>query len=819
MSSVYDKLRRILSLERDQGYRNRAVIGGLARFLAYWAKEAQEEAQHTTPPVSVEQVMAQLEGYAELAPEARSRAVEQILALLGPEVEASSGQQPGAPPVALPQPAAPQGNHAPAGETPAEAPKAAPPRPKTKAEEQFTLNSPLSSLMGVNKVNQERLARLGLKTIRDLLYHFPRRYDDFSALKTINRLALGDEVTVVGVVQEAKLQHTRSGQALVRVVVYDGTGTIEARWFNQPYLLKRIKEGVEIVLSGRVEEYLGRLVFTSPEWEPLQRELLHTARLVPIYPLTEGLNARWLRRLMKSTLDYWCPRLADPLPGEMLSSLGLMDLGRALAQIHFPENRETLEQARQRLCFDELLLLQLGIQLQRQAWRAEPGPAVPLDHAALEAFIAGLPFQLTNAQRRAIGEILQDMERPVPMSRLLQGDVGSGKTVVAAAAILAAARAGLQAAIMAPTSILAEQHYRTLTQLLAGFPEIRCALLVGSLSAAEKERLHQEIAQGAVQVVVGTHALIQSTVEFARLGLVVVDEQHRFGVEQRGALRAKGDGLRPHLLAMSATPIPRTLAMTFYGDLDLTVLDELPPNRQRVLTAVRDRSSRERIYAFIASQVEQGRQAFIICPLVEESEQLDAKSAVEEYERLQRDIFPRLRLGLLHGRMNADEKDQVMTAFKEGAYDILVSTAVVEVGIDVPNATVILVEGAERFGLAQLHQFRGRVGRGEWKSYCILLSDDPSEESLKRLQVMTETDDGFVLAEKDLELRGPGDFFGVRQSGLPTLKVARLSDLATLEKAREQAQRLLARDPSLSLPEHQALAASVRRFWSAVELS
>lgn len=824
MASAYEKLRRILTLEREQNHRDRAVIGGLARFLTYWEKEARQEAEHNSYPVTVDEVLRILDGYAQQTIATRRQGVERLLTLLQthiaeqsatsnqiqqtiPNTSPSTGQEatgiaqfPPTPPLQKP------------------APQMRQIKPQPKGE-QATLDAPVTQLRGVSAVVAGRLAKLGIKTIRDLLYHFPRRFDDFSDLKTISHLRLGDEATIVGRVLETKVQQTRSGQTIVRTVITDSTGLIEASWFGQPYLERRLKAGTEIVLSGRVDEYLGRLVFTSPEWEPVQRELLHTARLVPVYPLTEGISARWLRRLIRSALDSWAPRIVDPLPPEVLEATGLKGLGTALFQMHFPDNKASLEQARQRLCFDELFLLQLGILGQRRSWRSQSAQAMRVPHQDLQTLINSLPFRLTGAQQRAIESILADLQKPVPMSRLLQGDVGSGKTVVAVAAILTAARNGLQAAIMAPTTILAEQHYYTISHMLQCFPDIRCELLIGSLPASERQRLHEEIANGTIQVVVGTHALIQTSTEFAKLGLVVVDEQHRFGVEQRTALRAKGTSLQPHLLAMSATPIPRTLALTIYGDLDISVLDELPPNRQQVITAVRDRSSRERVYSFIEQQIKQGHQAFVICPLIDESDKLDVRAAVAEYEHLQQRVFPHLRIGLLHGRLSPEEKERVMADFKGGLYDILVSTAVVEVGIDVPNATAILIEGAERFGLAQLHQFRGRVGRGELKSYCILLSDDPSPACLTRLQIMEQTHDGFALAEKDLEMRGPGDFFGVRQSGLPSLRVARLSDTAILEKARTQALKLFESDPELIAPEHQALAASVRRFWTTQDLS
>lgn len=625
-------------------------------------------------------------------------------------------------------------------------------------------------------------------------------------------------MTIVGIVRDVRVQRIRGGRTITMVTVTDGTGSIEARWFR-PYMAERFKPGNEIVLSGRIDEYLGRLVFVSPEWEPLQRELLHTGRMVPVYPLSAGISGRWLRGAIKAAINEWAPRLEDPLPETIRESAGLVDLPTAIQQIHFPDDDESFNRARERLCFDELFTLQLGVLRQRQLRKSARARALEIRRDELDEFIAGLAFDLTGAQRRAIDEILADMEQPVPMSRLLQGDVGSGKTVVALTAMLAAVRNGLQAAIMAPTAILAEQHYHTILSLLAKREDIQIELLIGALPAAEKGRVQREIAAGRTHLVVGTHALIQDAVDFDRLGLVVVDEQHRFGVTQRSALRAKSGGIEPHMLAMSATPIPRSLALTLYGDLDISVLDEMPPNRQSVTTVLRNRSSHERIYSFINAQIDQGYQAFVICPLVEESDSIDAKAAVAEYERLQKNIFPHRKLGLLHGRMKADEKEQVMKDFRDRRYDILVSTAVVEVGVDVPNATVILIEGAERFGLAQLHQFRGRVGRGEAKSYCILLSDDPSEQGSQRLRTLEETNDGFVLAERDLEIRGPGDFFGVRQHGLPELKVARLSDMPILQKARREATVVYEQDPDLSRPEHAALAAGVERLWAQADLS
>jgi ATP-dependent DNA helicase RecG len=519
--------------------------------------------------------------------------------------------------------------------------------------------------------------------------------------------------------------------------------------------------------------------------------------------------------------------LPDHLSARLRERAHLVDLETAIAQIHFPESEESLERARRRLCFDEFFLIQIGAQRQRHLWRSKPGRALTIDEELLNTFLQSLPFTLTNAQQRVLREIVNDLRQPYPMSRLLQGDVGSGKTVVAAAAMLLTVAGGCQTVIMAPTEILAEQHYKTIAELLANSPletrnlKLETRLLIGSLTSSEKEQIHQEAAAGAADILIGTHALIQESVEFKDLGLAVIDEQHRFGVRQRATLRQKGTTeaspfsgpVCPHILVMSATPIPRSLALTIYGDLDISVIDEMPPGRREVKTRWLSPRERERAYKFLHSQIEKGHQAFIICPLVEESEKVEAKAAVEEHKRLQKVIFPDLRLGLLHGRLKGEEKEAVMAAFKRGEFDILVSTSVVEVGIDVPNATVMLVEGANRFGLAQLHQFRGRVGRSKHQSYCLLLSDSSTPEAQERLRAIEATQDGFALAEKDLELRGPGEFFGTRQSGLPDLKLAGLGDVKILEQARAEAQALFREDPDLSKPEHRLLARQVAEFW------
>jgi ATP-dependent DNA helicase RecG len=812
MSSPFETLSKILNLEKQREYDNRAVLGGLGRLSDTWAPGAVAQVDTKEERLAIEEIASLLRRYGTLeGPSQRAALVEDMLSIIhhGVKVQAvadASARQtaavqdePGAPEVI--GPAAPP----------------SPPRPGA-GRSIDGLDSSVTRLPGIKKGYAGRLENLGIRTIGDILGLYPRRYDDYRSLKVISQLEYGEEVTIIGTVWDTHARESRRGLSIVTCTLSDGTSTIQATWFNQPWLTKSLRPGGQIVLSGKVDEYLGRLVFQSPEWEPLDKQLVHTGRLVPVYPLTEGITQKWLRQLVKETIDYWTQRLPDHLPQPSRERLGLLTLDEAVRQIHFPDNWEILESARRRLAFDEFLLIQLGVLRQRREWRSQPARPVAADDGLLQSFVGSLPFSLTNAQQRVLGEIVGDLRQPVPMSRLLQGDVGSGKTVLALAAMLVAAADGGQTALMAPTEILAEQHYRSIAGLVSTCepigqdPRFRVHLLTGSTPAAERDEIYRQIAGGEARLVVGTHALIQEAVEFHDLRLVVIDEQHRFGVQQRAALRDKGTG-NPHILVMSATPIPRSLALTLYGDLDLSVLDEMPPGRQKIITRWWSPLERERVYSFVRSQIEQGRQAFIICPLVEESEKVEAKSAVEEHARLQTEVFPDLTLGLLHGRMKADEKDAVMRQFRSGELHILVSTAVVEVGIDVPNASVMLVEGANRFGLAQLHQFRGRVGRGPHQSYCLLLADASSPEADARLQVISQTNDGFTLAEEDLRLRGPGEFFGTRQSGLPDIKLAKLSDIRLLEMARNEARTLFDSDPDLSRPEHRLLSRKLQAFW------
>ncbi len=799
MDSRIGLLRKVLDLEKKKGCLDSAVAGGLDRFLANWAPQVRGAVEGP--------VLDRITGsrYASLTREQRRKWLDEAVgALTGPLKE-------------------PEG----APETPVR--KQRPPSRETLAG----LDAPITTIKGIGPGLAEKFARLGVKSIRDMLYFFPNRHIDYSQVKSISELTEGDEQTIIGSIWQAQVKQIGSRRG-TEVVLGDETGNVRAVWFNQPYLAKRFMTSSRLVLSGRVNLFRGRPVFESPEWDIIEDQApVHAGRLVPVYPLTEGLFPRQVRKLMKDTVDRWAGQVADFLPGDIRERCLFYDLPQALKQAHFPDSAAARDQARLRLAFDELFLVQLGVMNRKREWQASQ-PGLPLDTGVplLERFVRCLPFELTEAQHRVLDEIMADARRDRPMCRLLQGDVGSGKTVIATALLLVATANGYQGALMAPTEILAEQHFRTITGLLArltpaqpggldhakSFPgllegPIKVALLVGDLTPSRKEALQQEIASGEIGIVLGTHALIQKEVEFHKLGAVVVDEQHRFGVEQRSALRQKG--FNPHMLVMTATPIPRTLALTIYGDLDLSVIDQLPPGRQKVKTRWMGPSDRERALAFIRRQVGEGRQAFIICPLIEESEAVIAQAAVVEYESLSRQVFPDLRLGLLHGKMAAREKDEIMARFRAGEISILVSTPVIEVGIDVPNATVMLIESADRFGLSQLHQFRGRVGRGKDQSYCLLLAENPSEVGRARLEIIERVQDGFALAEEDLKLRGPGEFFGTRQSGLPDLRMARLTDVKLMEQARAEALWLFARDPLLEGEENRLLAAELARVWRA----
>ncbi|MGD2252203.1 MAG: ATP-dependent DNA helicase RecG [Anaerolineales bacterium] len=825
MNPAIDKLTKYLRLETKRGFDNRAVLGGLDRMLEPWKDMAQESG---LPDSVVQDVVSSLQDYGSLPINARQEVLQSLWGRLQ-EANPDLGEAPSAPtkapskrPKKADQEAVPAAEHSPAKKPPSKARgkgegKAPPTTPSPPAPEApAALGAALTAIPGVGSKTAGTLKKLALHTLGDLLWHLPRRYDDYSQLKTINRLWYGEEVTIIGTVEEVNLRPVRSGKIkLVEVVISDGTGALRVTWFNQAWIANRLKPGRAVVLSGKVDQYLGRLTMNNPEWEPLERRQLHTNRIVPVYPLTAGITAKWLRRVMNSVVTRLAPRVPDPLPPSIVESDKLLPLPKALEQVHFPDDWETLRQAQHRLAFDEMFMLQLGVMRQKHEWEQLTTAPLEVEDDWLTHFQTALPYQLTKAQRKALHDVRSDLAGPRPMNRLLQGEVGSGKTVIAAGAVGIVAAGGGQSALMAPTSILAEQHFRNMQELLpsaASIPQQAIRLLIGATPAKEKSEIRKGLEQGSIQVVVGTHALLEDPVSFSRLALAIIDEQHRFGVEQRAVLRSKGEN--PNLLVMTATPIPRSLALTIYGDLDLTVIDELPPGRQPVETRVLQPIERNRAYSFINGQLEAGRQAFIIYPLVEDSEKMEGKSAVEEQQRLKQEVFPSYEVGLLHGRLKADEKEEVMSRFRASDIQVLVSTSVVEVGVDIPNATVMMIEGANHFGLAQLHQFRGRVGRGSEKSYCLLISDSDDQTANERLAAMEKTDDGFELAELDLKQRGPGDFLGTRQSGFAELRTAKLSDIRLIEKARKHAQRLFSADPELDQPEHALLAEAVSRFWT-----
>lgn len=756
-----------------------------------------------------------LSAYIDLSPDRRQESLVEIAAALNaarPLLEISVPEVPfGKLPGAIAPIHAPRAKKSPA-------PAAAAPM------RSLQLSDPATKLPRVGPAVAKKLANLNVASVGDILDLAPRRHIDYTRTEPIGS-ALGfshrGEVTIHGEVIDIR-EVRGPGPPRVVVRISDGTGSVRVTWFNQ-FIAKQLSLGDEIAISGAVDASYGAPSFTSPEWEKIGGTggpNLSTGRLTPVYPLTQGLAQKTIRNLTRAALDATVTTIAEFLPDSVRAAPGELQLPRlrsAYEQIHYPDSHSELEGAQRRLAFDDLFLLQLGLVRRKRERRAFGGVPLQIADAQLDRFRAGLPFQLTAGQERALAEIRADLTQPRPMARLLQGDVGSGKTVIAAAAALVASANQYQAAVMAPTEILAEQHLHNLRGLYSVVPaeeRPRIAFLTGSTRAKERREVLAAAASGELDILVGTHALIQESVTFARLGLAVVDEQHRFGVRQRANLPDKATGMQPHLLSMTATPIPRTLNMVLNGDIDVSVIADRPPGRVPVETRRYIGAERAQAYDLVRDQVDLGHQVFILCPLVEASEATEAKAAVAEAQRLQVEVFPELRIATLHGRMSGRDKDAVMTAFRDRDFDLLVATSVIEVGIDVPNATVMLVEGADRFGLAQLHQFRGRVGRGTARSYCLLLAEETTPDGEERLRMMVESDDGFALAEKDLHLRGPGDFIGTRQSGLPEMSwLDGAFDTRLLDRARAAAERTLDADPDLIAPPHAALADRLIRFW------
>ena len=889
LTMYVERARKVLQHEQRTNHQDQAIKpGGIELFVSRWAEETSAACKQAGLDLqAIHHFAEHLEGYRRQDPMQRAASLRAALAILN---EVGN-------PLPTPAQPAPQTNgqaHAVSNK-----PRATKEKPPTIAETKTQPASPatqttqtaqsvqsvqntirleagmtaghtvltllsadITAIPGVGASVAARLHNLGIRTVRDLLFYFPREHRDYSKLVKIASIPFGEVTTTMGLIWEVKTAPTGSGRTRTIATITDESGKISVTWFNQPYLQKQLKaaQGSYLVVTGVKQRFGNKIEFSVRSHElPEQGDLLHTGRLVPMYALTEGLHAKTLRRFTKWVVDRYSAMVPDYLPAWIRSAGKLMPLPDAISHIHYPESDLALTSAHRRLAFDELFLIQLGMQERRSRWQREApqGNAFTSDPAKIfidaissnqrdtsdttdtldtsdtlasetssnsllttlwsavsivttAPFEATLPFSFTAAQRRVITEIMADLSQSKPMCRLLQGDVGAGKTAVAAAALFIAVLNGYQGAIMAPTELLAEQHARSISVMLEPFG-IRTVLLTGSLKQRERTMGRAAIESGEAMVAIGTHALIQEDVHFQRLGLVIVDEQHRFGVEQRDLLRQKG--YHPHMLVMTATPIPRTLALTLYGDLDVSIIDQLPPGRQTIISRWRTGARRAEANTLIAHEVADGHQAFIICPLIEESETLTVKAATVEYERLSREVFPNLRLGLLHGAMKPTEKDQTMRRFRDHELDILVATSVIEVGIDVPNATVMVIEDADRFGLSQLHQFRGRVGRGKAQSYCYVLSADASITAQERLDVFQNTNDGFRLSEEDLRLRGPGDFIGVRQSGMPELRMADLSDIQLIELSRSLAAKVWELDPYLRKPEHAPLRERMHLFW------
>lgn len=680
------------------------------------------------------------------------------------------------------------------------------------------LDQSVETIKGIGPKKLKLLGKLEIYRIRDLIYYFPKTYEDRRIRGTLRDASEGEVLGLkVKILERPSVQRLRGGMTVTKVLVTDGTEKAYLSWFNQNYMSNQFKAGEEMLVHGKVTVRGLIKEISSPVYTKDFEDRLTVGGVVPVYGLTKGITNNDVMKFVKSVLPL--SEDIEDLPGYIKERYGLMSLPQSIRSLHFPEDRDDYLLARNSLAFDELMKLQLGLLLLKERRQVSKGAIAFKREDLTEEFKSGLPFELTGAQMSAIRDIQLDMESDIQMNRLVQGDVGSGKTIVGVFALLKAFRSGYQSAMMAPTEILAKQHHESLKGALEQYG-LKVGLLVSNMKAKEKRNLIEEIKSGDIDVVVGTHALIEDYVEFEKLGLVITDEQHRFGVNQRARLSSKGDN--PDVLIMTATPIPRTLALMIYGDLDITIIDEMPPGRKKIKTYGRSSSSRDKIYEFVRKQILTGRQAYVVCPLVEDSEKLDLKSSTSVYEELS-EKFRDLRVGLLHGKMKAQEKDAVMEAFKSRSIDVLVSTTVIEVGVNVPNANVMVIENAERFGLSQLHQLRGRVGRGSYQSYCILINAGKGTVSKERIKTMEDTDDGFVISEKDLDLRGPGEFFGVRQHGIPELRIAKLPrDLKVLKDVQELSKELVETDPDLEMYENRRLKAKVdqlMRFDSRIEFN
>ncbi len=682
------------------------------------------------------------------------------------------------------------------------------------------LNSKISDLDGVGPSYLKKLEKLGINTIRDLLFYFPRRWDDFSKITPISNIKVGEAVSVKGVIWEINTKKSRKGTPVTEAIITDDTGTCKAVWFNQPWLEKSLEKGEEIFLAGTLEFSFTGASFVSPVFEKVHEEgtiedLRHVGKIIPVYSETDGLNSKWLRQKIAG-LAKLVYGIKDHLPESVKDDLDLIELSAAIRTMHYPENFDELKKAQKRMFYDNFFCLFCAVLSNKKETEKNKSIVIDYDEKIGKEFVESLEFTLTDSQRKSAWQILKDISRTYPMNRLLEGDVGSGKTVVCAMPALMVAKKGYQTVILAPTEILARQHFESFKKLLGKF-EIKIDLFIGAQKESEKKEILKNLKEGETQIIIGTHALLSPDIKFWTLGLVVVDEQHRFGVEQREVLKKINEnGITPHFLSMSATPIPRTLAITVFGDLEISTLTEMPQGREKVSTFLIAPEKRRDGYKFIDEQIEKGRQVFVICPLVSASDKLGVKSAEEEAKRLSEGIFKHRKVGLVHGRLKTEEKEKVMKDYKDGKIDILVSTSVIEVGIDIPNANIMLIEGAERFGLAQLHQFRGRVGRGEHKSYCFLFTDSDSEITMARLDALLKSENGFELAERDLEIRGPGELLGIKQSGkIDDTLLEAIKNPDSIHKIRDVAEKYLSGN---NISENQILLEKVAEFSTAAKL-
>ncbi len=813
MQDAFEKLQKILALEVKREFDDRAVFGGLGKLATTWEQDAQKEKKADD---GIRAIIEILKKYSVTPIEQRHQLISQIKDLLQNSNDLET--------LPLKYSSNSATTHKKRIAEEKQQKLETPPSIKSNISAKKMLNlettSALTSIPSIGKSREKMLQEANIFSIEDLLYHFPRKYNDYSKLSTINQLEFGDQVTIIATVKSISARTGKNHKIqITEVVIEDGSGSMRLSFFNQPYLQFQIKKEMRLSIKGKVDMYLGRFTLNSPEWDILDGDFDSIQGISPIYRLPVGFSQKTFHKIIQNTLEIWGNQIQDYLPTNSYLTPGLMDLQKAIRTLHQPKDLETVQAAMERLSFDQIFFLQMGVLAQKKAWNQKQADQYLVTDSYQNTLTGFIPFPLTNSQLKTLNAIKKDLASGSPMNRLLQGDVGSGKTIVA---LLAAAfvftNKDAQCTIMAPTGILAEQHYKNALNFfnenkLLSPPQIR--LLVGDTPESEKEVIRKELQSGEIKLLIGTHSLIEDPITFKNLQLAVIDEQHRFGVDQRKRLSEKGP--RAHLLAMTATPIPRSLALTIYGDLDLSVMNEMPPGRQEILTHIISPKDRDHIYKLIKEKVLRDQQAFIVYPYVEldeEDQQKIAFGAVNEFKRLKSKIFPGLNLALLHGRMKPAEKESVMNKFHQGHYNILVSTTVIEVGVDVPNASVMVIEGANRFGLAQLHQLRGRIGRGSHQSVCFLIPETEDSLANERLTALQKTNDGFKLADIDLQQRGPGDFLGYRQSGFKDLTLQNIMNVELIEKARSYAESVFEDDPYLQNVEHIEMKKKLTYFWN-----